>query len=120
MKLLPRIYGWIDCLRHVKILSPIVANSGYRRSKVHERDHEKTMLTAHHRLYQSSKMLFEARNVRASFKRAMDVIQSGGKWRYTLVYLGECFILSRRRREHVKHTEMVFMASEVFRSSRQV
>lgn len=52
-------------------------------------------------------MPFRLKNVASPFQRAMDITPSLVKWKLTLEYQGDIFILSRSVEEHLEYLQTV-------------
>lgn len=52
-------------------------------------------------------MSFGLKNVRSTFQRVMDIIQTSGKWQFTLVHPDNTVTSSRTLGSHINHTQIV-------------
>ena len=57
-----------------------------------ERDQDKTTFTSHVGTFCYKRMPFGLRNAPATFQRALDIIQSGVRWKTCLVYMDDVVI----------------------------
>ena len=119
----------IDSFGEAAIFRTLDCNSGYWQIPIAEEDKEKTAFTAHVGSYQFIRMPFGLTNAPATFQRALDILLSGVKWQFCLVYLDDVIIFSRNEKEHVHHVDTIlailrqagvtlkFKKSEFFRKS---
>ena len=105
---MPRMDECIDSLGSANIFSTLDCNSGYWQLPIAERDQGKTTFTCHAGSYKFLRLPFGLRNAPATFQRAMDIILSGIRWKYCIVYLDDIILFSKTRDDHLKHLEEVF------------
>ena len=94
-------------VREAKLFPTLDANLGYRKIEVEESDRHKTTFTMHFGAYWYKRMPVGLKNETSIFQGAIDMILSGVKWQYNLVYLEDIIIFSRSFKEHLHHVESV-------------
>jgi hypothetical protein len=93
----------VDSLGEAVVFTTLDCNSGYWQIPVDPADREKTAFTSHLAVYQFRRLPFGLRNAPGTFKRAIDIILSGIKWKTGLVYLDDVIIFSSSHDMHLKH-----------------
>ena len=109
---LPRMDDCIDSLSHAKVFSMLDALWGYWQIPIAEEDRDKTTFTSHVGTYRYKRMPFGLRNAPSTFQRALDVILSGVRWKFCLVYLDDVIVFSRNNEEHLEHLDTVLTLLE--------
>jgi Reverse transcriptase (RNA-dependent DNA polymerase) len=104
---LPHMDEFIDSLGDANILTTLDCNSGYWQIPVRPEDREKTTFTSHEGIYWFLRMPFGLRNAPATFKRFVDIPQSGLTWKSCLVYLDNIIVFSKTPTEHMAHLDAV-------------
>ena len=98
---LPRLEDYMDTLGHAKRFSTIDANCGYWQVEMDESDKPKTAFTAHCGTFQYNRMPFGLKNAPATFQRALDMILTGFRWEYCLIYMDDVIVFSESFDQHI-------------------
>jgi Reverse transcriptase (RNA-dependent DNA polymerase) len=104
---LPRMDECIDSLGDAVVFTTLDCNSGYWQIPVHPGDRAKTTFTSHYGIYRFLRLPFGLRNAPATFKRAIDIILSGVKWKICLVYLDDVIVFFGSESAHLAHVAEV-------------
>jgi hypothetical protein len=105
---LPRVDETLDLLGNAQIFSKIDLASGYWQIEVDEKDREKTAFITRDGIYEWEVMPFGLTNAPATFQRTMDILLSGIKGIFCLVYIDDIIIFSKTFDEHLQQLEEVF------------
>eukprot|EP00173_Palmaria_palmata_P000458 Plantae.Rhodophyta-Palmaria_palmata.ctg1209.p1 GENE.Plantae.Rhodophyta-Palmaria_palmata.ctg1209~~Plantae.Rhodophyta-Palmaria_palmata.ctg1209.p1 ORF type:complete len:666 (+),score=133.55 Plantae.Rhodophyta-Palmaria_palmata.ctg1209:1587-3584(+) len=100
---LPRMDEFIDSLGDASFFTTLDANSGYWQVLMDEASRDKTSFTCHAGFYRFKRLPFGLINAPATFQRALDLILSGVRYEFALVYLDDIIIFSRTFDEHMEH-----------------
>ncbi len=104
---IPRMDDCIDSLGGAKVFSTLDCNSGYWQIPIAEKDRDKTAFVPHMGSNRFMRMPFGLTHAPATFQRALDILLSGVKWQFCLVYLDDVIIYSNSEREHIDHVDQV-------------
>ena len=91
---IPLIDDCIDSLGNAKVFTILDCNSGYWQIPVAVDDQDKTTFATHVGTWRFIRMTFGLTNAPTTFQRALDIILSGAKWQYCLIYLDDVIIFS--------------------------
>lgn len=92
--------GCIESLGNAARLFTFDCISWYWQIEIFEADCNKTILSGHHSSFPFIRVPFELKNVRASFQRPVEVIDSGVMWKFALAYLDDIILNSKSVAEH--------------------
>lgn len=104
---LPRMDEFIDSLGDANFFTTLDANSGYWQVLMDEASKDKTSFTCHAGFYRFKRLPFGLINAPATFQRALDLILSGVRYEFALVYLDDIIIFSKTFDEHMAHLSHV-------------
>ena len=104
---IPRMDDCIDSLGGASIFTTLDCNSGYWQIPIMPEDRDKTAFVSHAGAWQFLRMPFGLTNAPATFQRALDILLSGVKWQFCLVYLDDVIIFSKSEEEHLLHVDQV-------------
>jgi transposase InsO family protein len=104
---LPRMDECLDSLGDAEYFTTLDANTGFWQIEVSPKDRDKTTFSCHVGMYRFLRMPFGLVNAPATFQRAMDIILSGVRWEFVIVYLDDIIIFSNSFEEHLKHIDLV-------------
>lgn len=96
-----------DFLGEVPLFSTTNADCGYWQVEVDETEREKTAFTSRHKLHRCIRISFGFKNAPRTFQRAIVVILTPGKWKFSLVYLDDILDFSRLLHDQIKHVKQV-------------
>lgn len=82
-------------------------NCGYWEIPVVEKDKDKTFFTTHSVTLRKTRFPFGLRNAPETFKRALEVVHSGVRWKYCLVYLEDVIVFSPDYKQKLKDLEEI-------------
>ena len=105
---MPRMDECIDSLGDATLFSTLDCNSGYWQLPIAKDDQDKTTFTCHSGSFKWRRLPFGLRNAPATFQRAMDIILSGVRWKFCLVYLDDIIVFSATREDHLSHLRSIF------------
>lgn len=105
---LPRMDDCLDSLGNALFFSTLDCNAGYWQIPIREEDRCLTAFTCHCGTYQCTRLPFGLCNAPATFQRAIDMILTGVKWQYALVYLDDIIVFSKAADDHLRHLDQVF------------
>jgi Reverse transcriptase (RNA-dependent DNA polymerase) len=98
----PRMDDFIDSLGDAAVFAALDCDSGYMQIPVNPEDRDKTTFTSNYEC-RFLRLPFGLRNAPSSFRRAIDIILSGVKWKTCLVYLDDVIVFSSSRQAHIEH-----------------
>ncbi|MCP4243484.1 MAG: DDE-type integrase/transposase/recombinase, partial [bacterium] len=104
---LPRIDDTLAALGHSCFYTTLDLASGYWQIRVAAADTPKTAFITEDGLYEWNVMPFGLCNAPATFQRLMNVVMSGIKGHYVLVYLDDVIIFSKTWDDHLSHLKEV-------------
>lgn len=104
---LPKLDEQIDSLGHAKYFSTLDANCGYWQIPLSEQDIEKTAFVSHAGFFEFLRMPFGLCNAPATFQRTMDILLSGVRFQFALIYLDDIIVYSSSFRDHLGHLDHV-------------
>lgn len=104
---LSRMEYCIDSLGDATVFFTLDANWVYLQLPIAPADQDKTTFTSHVGIYRYTRLPFGFRNAQAAFQKALDIILSGVKWRYCLVYLDDIIVVSKSHQGHLGHLDSI-------------
>jgi len=104
---LPRMDDCRESLRDAQFFFWLDCNAGFWEIPLAEEDKPKTAFTCHCGTYQCTRVPFGLCNAPATFRRAIDMIHFGFKWKNVLVYLDNLIIFSADAESHLSHLDTV-------------
>ena len=109
---LPRMDDCIDSLSEAMVFTLLDALWGYWQMPLADEDKDKTTFTTHMGTFRCLRMPFGLRNAPSSFQRALDIILSGVRWRFCLVYIDDIIVFSKNYEEHLDHLDQILTLLE--------
>lgn len=102
-----RMEKCVESLGNATIFSTIDCNRGYWQIEIVEADRNNTTFSSHHGLSRFIRMAFRLNIALALLQRAVDIVLSGARLQFALVYHNDIIFYSKSVTEHSGHTHIV-------------
>ncbi len=105
---IPRIEDCLTALGGNHWFSTFDMHAGFWQIEMLEKDKQKTAFIVDGGLYKFNVMPFGLTNATATFKRYMDMVLAGLKWKSLLVFLGDVCVFATTLKQHLERLEEAF------------
>lgn len=104
---LPSMEDCLDSLGAAQFFSTLDCNAGYWQIPIAAEDRHLTSFTCHCGTHQCTRLPLGLCNAPATFQGAIDMVLSGVKWQYALVYLDDIIVFSQSAGKHLLYLDKV-------------